>query len=205
MKKILFISILFGLILTSCVTSTYVFKFSDTPGIDFKKGKWLLNEIESPYIIRPQLREIVKKEFLKHLKSNFFTLNEINNLMLPLKIPLNPSKQILKEIKAGTKFDYFINIKTKTLKNEVGAMSIGTPDVRDSYDGNDFDDNDESKVEVTLEVYDLNSLKIIYSQTVFGISQFNGDSKGVYLTKGTNSLIVSSLRKILKKIEKNHK
>jgi hypothetical protein len=205
MKKIHFISILFGLILTSCITSTYVFKFSDTPGIDFRKGKWLLNEIESPYIIRPQLREIVKKEFSNHLKSDFFILNQTNGLMLPPKTPLNPNKQILKEIKAGTKFDYFINLKTKILKDEVGALSIGTPDVRDSYDGNDFDDNDESKVEVTLEVYDLNRLKIIYSQTVFGSSQFNGDSEGVYLSKGTNSLIVSSLRRIIKKIEKNHK
>jgi len=203
MKKTLFILILFGLLLTSCVTSTYVFKFSATPGIDFRKGKWLLNEIEAPYIIKSQLREIVKKKFLKYLKNNFFILNETNGLMLPPKIPLNPSKQILKEIKAGTRFDYFINIKTKILKNEVGVLSIGTPNVNNSYDGNDFDDNDESKVEVTLEVYDLNSLKIIYSQTVFGISQFNSDSKGVYLTKGTNSLIVSSLRKILKKIDKN--
>jgi len=208
MKKTLFISILLGLILTSCVTSTYVFKFSTTPGIDFKKGKWLLNEIESPYIIKPQLTEIVKKEFSKYLKNNFYILNKTNGLMLPPRTPLNPSKQILKEIKAGTQFDYFINIKTKILNDDVGSITFGTSDDDNDIfndDGDDYSNGDESKVRVTLEVYDLNNFNIIYSQTVIGITKLDNDSKGMTFAKDSYSLIITSLHKIIKKIKKNHR
>ncbi|MCF6213950.1 MAG: hypothetical protein L3J45_07995 [Flavobacteriaceae bacterium] len=207
MKKTLFIAIFLGLILTSCVTSTYIFKFSTTPGIDFRKGKWLLNEIESPYIIRPQLTEIVKKEFSKYLKGNLYTLNKTKGLMLPPRIPLNPSKQILKEIKAGTRFDYFINIKTKILNDDVGSITFGTADDDNQVfndDSDDYSNGDESKVRVTLEVYDLNNFNVIYSQTVIGITQLDYDSKGMTFAKDSYSLIITALHKIIKKIEKNH-
>jgi len=208
MKKALFISILLSFILASCVTSTYVFKFSATPGINFRKGKWLLNEIESPYIIRLQLTEIVKKEFSKYLKGNLYILNKTKGLMLPPKIPLNPSKQILKEIKAGTRFDYFINIKTKILNDDVGGITFGTTDDNNHVfndDSDDYSNGDESKVRVTLEVYDLNNFNVIYSQTVIGITQLDNDSKGMTFAKDSYSLIITALHKIIKKIEKNHR
>jgi len=168
----------------------------------------LLNEIESSYIIRPQLTEIVKKEFSKYLKGNLYILNKTNGLMLPPKIPLNPSKQILKEIKAGTQFDYFINIKAKIIKNNVGSITLGTSDDNNQVfndDSDDYSNGDESKVRVTLEVYDLNNFNVIYSQTVIGITQLDYDSKETTFAKDSYSLIITALHKIIKKIEKNHR
>jgi len=208
MKNQFLLTIILALLLTSCTSSVYVFKFSPTPGIDFKKGRWLLNDIESPYIIEPELTQIVVKAFSKYLKGDLYILNKTNGLILPPKIPLNPNKLILKDIKNGTGFDYFINIKTKILKNDVGSISFGASDDNNDIFNDDSDDlynGDESKVRVTLEVYDLNNLNIIYSQTVIGITQLSNDSKGMTFAKDSYSLIITALRKIIKKIEKNQK
>jgi hypothetical protein len=123
---------------------------------------------------------------------------------VPKKIPLNPNQTKLKELKEGTGFDYFINISTKRNKNEMNSIELYQTDNEVAL----------NQSEVTLEIYDLNSKLIIYTQRVVGstskeknISVFQSPKSdklidNINFYKSTDGLMLGSLKKILKDLKK---
>lgn len=186
-KSILFI---YFILLTSCHSTSYVHDLEATPyGIDFREGKWLLNEIISPESIKPKLTEIAYKGFYKQLGDKLEKAEDLKNISLSY-IPIQPEKMLLERIKKESKFDYLINIKCSSSDNEIGALKIGQSHSKK-----------KNVAESILEVYDLNTLEIIYSRKVTGeVSVDENDSEDFFFVKSANGIMISCLKKIMKKI-----
>ena len=104
-------------------------------------------------------------------------------------MPLKFEKIYLEGIKKETGFDYLINIKSSSSKNEIGALKIGQ-----------MHSKKRNVAESILEVYDLNTLEIIYSRKVTGkVSVDNDDNEDFSFVKSPNGIMISCLKKILKK------
>lgn len=188
----IFISLfLFYFFLASCSFPTYTIdKKSPSIGLDFTKGKWLLNKIEAPVDIKSQLTKIALHDF-KCLNDNVIYTDDINGLLLPKNIGLNPDRTILEILKNGTGYDFFINIKATVIRKDFGAIDL-TPHRLNSGGKN------QSKV--TIEVYDLNIQEVIYSKEVLATVERQIDNQDVHLSKSSSSLILGGYKKLFKEI-----
>ncbi|MBP2284235.1 hypothetical protein H4V97_002553 [Flavobacterium sp. CG_23.5] len=189
----------------SCKSNTYILtNTSYKTGVDFTKGKWLLNQLDSPSYNTEKLTDQATAFFKDNLKDRYFYRDNVDGLLISYQIPLNPNKQKLKELKIGTGFDYFINISSKKNKSEIGTIGL--------YEDENSIGSNQS--EVTLEIYDLNLQEIIYSQRAIGKVSARKE-KSVWETKksdklidnisfhkSSNALMTGSLKKILKDLKK---
>ncbi len=127
-KTIILISI--AIALSSCHIPKYTLE-TITPIVDFRVGKWLLNDIQSPNSIKPILKNTAFEKFSYFLNDRLYDLSNTNGIITPYFIPLNPNRELLNDLKNGTGFDYFINIKGQALKNELfyrlGSLVVGRP------------------------------------------------------------------------------
>lgn len=187
-KVILYIS---TILLTSCHMTSYVSDLESTPyGIDFREGKWLLNEIESPERVKPILTRIAYKGFYKNLGDNLKKVEELKNVKLSF-ISTQPNVIQLERIKRQSKFDYLIIIKCENSESAINTVIIGAPDGKKI-----------NRADAILEVYDLNSFDMIYYQKITGEVEVNDkDDSGFSFVKGTNGIMIRSLEKIMKKIK----
>lgn len=148
------------MILSSCnFTNYYLYNKDKTNGVDFSKGKWLLGEIDVNKDVKDDLTNLVLKNFKEILAERIkYTLTE-KTLLLPSKTPLNPTKSQIQNLKKGTNYDYFINIKCSNSRNDLSDFKL----IEHSYYIKQM-----SFALFTLEIYDLNQGKIIYTQTASG-------------------------------------
>lgn len=193
MKKIIALLVL-CLLLTSCSFPTYVFdNKAQTTGLDFSKGKWLLNEIDAPYEVKQKLTKSALTDFSANLSTRLNYIHTTKGLLLPRKIDLNPNKNELSDLKKGTGFDYFINIKASNVNDEFGSIDV-TPHKLNS--------GSKKESAIVIEIYDLNLLAVVYSQKVIGSINLPQDSNDVHFTKTANSLILGGYERIIKDINK---
>ncbi|WP_157492700.1 hypothetical protein [Flavobacterium sp. TAB 87] len=202
---IVFISIFILVFLESCQSKTYLFTNNNyKTGVDFTQGKWLLNQIDCNCDSNDEIKEQATLFFAKNLTDRYYYRPEINGLLLPHLIPLNPSKQKIKELKIGTNFDFFINVTAKENRSDLGKIGF--------YE--DENSTGKNQSEVTLEVYDLNLQEIIYSQRVVG-TVTSEKQKSLWETtksdklidnisfhKSNKKLIKGAFKKLLKDLEK---
>lgn len=186
-KSILY---LFLILLASCKTASYMHDIESTPyGLDYSEGKWLLNEVNSPTSIKEQLTKIAYKSFQKELGDNLKKPEDLSNSSLPY-LPIEPNKLELEQIKKETNFDYVINIESKSTKNDIGSLKIG-----------ETFDRRKNVAQTTLEVYDLNTLEVIYSRKVIGQVVIDElDTEDFAFVKSADGIMINCLKKILKKI-----
>ena len=105
-------------------------------------------------------------------------------------MPLKSEKIYLEVIKIETGFDYLINIKSSSSNNEIGNLKIGQ-----------IYSEKRNLAEIILEVYDLNTLEIIYSRKIIGkVSVDNDDNEDSSFVKSPNGIMISCLKNIIKKI-----
>ncbi|MHC0446060.1 hypothetical protein ACWA1F_11655 [Flavobacterium sp. 3-218] len=201
-RFILYISFLF--LCFSCQSSHYMLMTGQRTGVDFSSGRWLLNELDCPKNSKQKLTDETLKFFRKKLGDRVFYIQDVNGLLVPRKINLNPNSIKLKELKEGTGFDFFINISTHKSKSDLGSIEL----YEDDYSSG------KNEASVILEIYDLNLQQIIYSQNVVGITnKANKQSMweteksdklldNVTLYKNSNALMIGALKRILKDLEK---
>lgn len=191
--------------LSSCKSNTYLLTNHDyKTGVDFTQGKWLLNTVYSAKENREKLTEEATSFFAENIGNRYHFRADAKGLLLPENIPLNPNKEQIKSLQAGTGFDYFINVSSKKNKDELGTISL--------YD--DEHSTEENNAEVTLEIYDLNLHQIIYAQKVIGrdravqqksmweTKKSNKLIDNINFHKSSNKLVLGSLKKILKDLKK---
>ncbi|WP_299122173.1 hypothetical protein [uncultured Tenacibaculum sp.] len=191
MKKKIFI-ILTTIAFISCHSTKYYHSGNVNSSLNFQKGKWLLKNVESHKNIQDILTKIAKEEFKILLGKRFSIATNVGGIFVPNTIPNNPSKSILEDIKNGTGYDYLINIKAKKISDEVGFLETGN--TLSSL---------ENSGEITLEIYDLNLLEKIYSQSAIGKMHIPKNNEDFGFSKSADNIIITSLTRILKKIKKN--
>lgn len=195
MKKNISLLFIFYFLLTSCSFPTYVFQDQKMQsGLDFTSGKWLLNTIDAPYFVNKKLTKNVIDDFNKHLKTSLSYVPTTKGLLLPQNITFNPNRKELSNLKTGTNFDYFINIKAKVVKDEIGAIDYSSH--------NKLSKEHKNEIVFVMEIYDLNNLEIIYSKTVNGSVHADKDSSSFNFAKTSDGLILGAYKKIRKDIDK---
>lgn len=183
------------IVITSCNSVKYTYSGDVNSRLDFRKGKWLLNDVTSFKNIRNDgLTEMANERFSELIGNRLLVVSNMKGLLIPSNISPSLDKSILKDIKNGTGYDYFIDIRTKNISNEVGILGAS----------NSQTDHSKNIGEVTLSIYDLNMFKIIYSQTVVGKLVVSEKDNDYALSKNSNLIIHSALKRIMKKIKKNH-
>jgi len=186
--------LIFTILLSSCNLPKYYFKDDHiTTGVDFSEGKWLLDNVQTSKESEDKLTKITSDYFQKKLKNRFNTvINEKTLIAQKNNFPL--TKEELKQIKIGTNYDFFIQIKSGKMKNELGAFDT-TP--------SRFNSNLTNEASVHLIIYDLNAQEIIYNKNAYGITgNPEKNSNDVTLSKSSQSLLVGSLKKIFKDLDK---
>jgi hypothetical protein len=149
----------------------------------------LLNEINSPQSIKSKLTKIAYDSFYDNLGDKLKKAEDLTSISLSY-VPMKPEKMFLERAKKESDFDYLINIKCSSSKNEIGGLKIGQTRSKK-----------KNVAESTLEVYDLNTLEIIYSRKVTGqVSIDNNDNEDFSFVKSANGIMTSCLKKIIKKI-----
>ncbi len=191
MKKIFILIILF--IFISCSFTSY--RFDDQKprtGVDFTTGKWLLNNIESPSSIQEKLVEKSTKDFEAILGNRFSYRPLSSGLILPPKMDFPLDKTMLKKIKLGSGYDYFINIKAEQIRNDFGSIDL-TP--------GRFNNGGENSNQVSIEIYDLNTATLIYSQRVIASVGKPTDNRDVNFSKTSNSMLFKAYEKLVKDLK----
>lgn len=195
MKRIFILFIVSSVLLCSCSFPHYYFENNaQNYGVDFTKGKWLLNKVDAPLRTEEKLKKSVQENFSALLGKRLINIEDAQGLLLPKKIPLQPSKEQLKELKIGTNFDFIINVKAVQLESDFNGVSLTN---------HKFQKGETNSNEVVLEIYDLSLLEIIYSQKVIGSASIpENSSSDVNFSKSSNSLILGAFKKLMKELKR---
>ena len=112
--------------LYSCSFPYYVFENkAQTIGVDFTKGKWLINDIDCPGNVYKQLTEMSSKDFGEFTQNRLEIVYNVKGILLPRKIEFNPDKHTLQQIKKGcVDYDYFINIRFSRIQKTTESGSV---------------------------------------------------------------------------------
>ncbi|WP_298145807.1 hypothetical protein [Flavobacterium sp.] len=161
-------------------------------GVDFSSGTWLLNYIDAPADVVPQLEKLAIEDF-SSLNKSLTHVSRAKGLLIPNKIELNPSKIQLENLKKGSGYDYFVNIQAKNNKVELSSVDL-TP--------HRFNEGGRNVSEVTIEIYDLNALEIIYSKKVIGSVGRGNDNHDVHFAASSNMLILGGYKKLMRELKK---
>ncbi|CAM1352677.1 hypothetical protein [Tenacibaculum insulae] len=190
MKKILVLFVV--LILTACHSIKYTHSGNVNSRLDFKKGKWLLHTVEAPKSIKESLTNIANEKFIALLGNRFSDVNTTRGILLPANITTNLNKTDLRDIKNGTGYDFFIKINATVISDEVGDLEIGK--VISSV---------ENIGEIRIDIYDLNLLDILYSQSVIGRMHISESNDNLAFSTSTNNIIIKGFKRIMKNIHEN--
>lgn len=199
-KKIQFLLIL-SLLLSGCAAnqSNFVYKKDPLPTdfkkqklkLDFSKGEWLLGNIEINANVEEKFTEMVVEDF-KTILDTRLKKAENQKKMLLGKTPLNPTEKQIEDLKTGTGFDFYINIKCNS----------GTTDLSNfNWTENSYFKSQYDFATLTIEIYDLNLQKIVYSLA----AKCSMEKRSIILNDKSYFTIKSSYKKIFQNIKKLHK
>ncbi len=191
MKKTIFVLVSF--IFFSCAIPNYVVENNNSnTGLDFSKGKWILNNVNAPYSANERIEEIAVKEFSEILQERFIKISDAKGVIIR-KPKMNPSKNDLIELKKGCNFDFFINIKATSDKNELSSVDFSPKNSRGNL---------KNQCHVILEVYDLNNAEIVYSKRIKAYVKQPQDNGNFHFITPNNNLMVKAFKRIIKDINK---
>ncbi|MGV0922641.1 hypothetical protein [Empedobacter tilapiae] len=149
------------------------------------KGKWLFCKVT----ITPSIYNEVMTSTKNTLNSKFgerISYFSDSPILIPEKLTFDLDESILTDIKNGNDFDYLILLDVNINKNEFADYSL----IPSS-------DNSSQKQSVSrINIYDLNTKKMIYNKQVKGIIVSNATSGPVY-TKNINKLSLKTFNKLL--------
>jgi hypothetical protein len=191
MKKIFLLTYVF--IFSSCSFTSY--RFDDQKprtGVDFTTGKWLLNNIDAPSTIQEKLIEKSTNDFETILGNRFQYRPLSSGLILPPKMIFPLDKTTLKKIKMGSGCDYFISVKAEQIKNDFGSIDLTL---------SRFNNGGENINQVSIEIYDLTTETIIYSQKVVATVGKPTDNRDINFSKSSDSMLIRAYGKLIKDLK----
>ena len=192
MKYLKMLFLLVPLVFSSCSVPRYMVDNTGlNTGLDFTKGKWLLNFVDATAGTQNKITTMAISDFSKVLNERFVYVADGIGLLLPKKTDMNPTPLVINELKKGTGFDYFINIKAQDTKKQLGSVDLSN---------HRFNTGGVNESEVMLEVYDLNTSDIIYSQRVIAIVARGNDNDDIHFAKSNDALILGAYKKMINEL-----
>jgi hypothetical protein len=182
--------IIFSLLFSSCAFPRYNHSSVVKQKFDFSKGKWIVNDIQSPEGMNADM----KKMLFKILDSDY--LMSIDNLRLfypiPYDVPFKPDSSMLQLIGSVTKCDYLINTKVGIVEDTPEGPYLKNPT---GYL--------KRRSDAAIIIYDLKYGRIIYSDDIRASIILGVDDTNFRYAKSSKSLMYSAFRKVLKSAKKN--
>jgi len=188
-------TIYFGIILvviffSSCAFPRYTHNSEVKQNIDFSKGKWIINNIESPEGTNADLTRIL----LKKLKGDSLIYIDSLRLSYPLPniIPFGLDSVMISRIRLFMDYDYIINVKVDIIDddNKIQYLSAPIGSVK-------------RKSEATIVIYDLRYYRKVYSDNVIASIVLGVNDIQIRYVKSSEKLMFSALREALKTLKKN--
>ena len=212
--KIKFLFLLVMVFLQSCHVSVKREYQGLSGALVFTQNKkWLVNNLYSHLdsFEKERLNKKILEQFQVLSKGNATSVDQANSEnLLPLKISFNPDLEQLESLKTNSDFDYLVNIRTIKVRDQIASLELSQPF---EYSRNE--------AFALLEIYDLKSLKKIYSQKATsevamegkrnnpdyygqnGLPNTNSSKDKVpFLNYSARTLSVKNLNKILKDIDR---
>lgn len=202
MKNHLFL-IIFIFVCSSCSMPGYILENRvQTTGLDFREGKWLLNEIDVPYSLSDELNKQIFTDFEKNLGNRLVRIRNTKGIILPNKMQFYPNKETLKTLKTGINgYDYFINIKASIKKNQLGEMQFGENQIGQiDIPPQRIITRGIKQAEIIIEIYDLNLLQTVYSQKAIGTINLPQNNGEVNFSTSVYGLIRGGYKRLIKDI-----
>lgn len=107
----------------SCTAPKFTFEHEGISQLDFKNGKWILNNLTSNGFTNDLDRHSFKK-WGEIIKDSLYSLNNIRvNNLIPEKIDFEIPSDILKNLGRDSKCDFIINTKVEIINSELSALS----------------------------------------------------------------------------------
>lgn len=187
-----FIGLTLVFLFSSCAIPHYQHTYESTKGLDLRKGKWLVNHIESDLSLKAQdalaMRLMKKLEKLGNISVVY--IDSVNlHYLVPSQLEFDLSPETLSVLSGTTDFDFIVNVKATQISDEMGSVVLPNSS---KY---------ENQSEVYIDVYDLSSGERVYSQRIVAsIGSEEGDQ--IHLSKSANRLIFGALNKGIKEIKK---
>ena len=212
--KIKFLFLLVMVFLQSCHVSVKREYQGLSGALVFTQNKkWLVNNLYSHLdsFEKERLNKKILEQFQVLSKGNATSVDQATSEnLLPSKISFNPDLEQLESLKTNSDFDYLVNIRTIKVRDQIASLELSQPF---EYSRNE--------AFALLEIYDLKSLKKIYSQKATsevamegkrnnpdyygqnGVPNTNSSKdKGSFLNYSARTLSVKNLNKILKDIDR---
>ena len=212
--KIKFLFLLVMVFLQSCHVSVKREYQGLSGALVFTQNKkWLVNNLYSHLdsFEKERLNKKILEQFQVLSKGNATSVDQATSEnLLPSKISFNPDLEQLESLKTNSDFDYLVNIRTIKVRDQIASLELSQP----------FEYS-KNEAFALLEIYDLKSLKKIYSQKATsevamegernnpdyygqnGLPNINSSKdKGPFLNYSARTLSVKNLNKILKDIDR---
>mgnify|MGYP003584391052 CR=1 FL=1 len=212
--KIKFLFLLVMVFLQSCHVSVKREYQGLSGALVFTQNKkWLVNNLYSHLdsFEKERLNKKILEQFQVLSKGNATSVDQATSEnLLPSKISFNPDLEQLESLKTNSDFDYLVNIRTIKVRDQIASLELSQPF---EYSRNE--------AFALLEIYDLKSLKKIYSQKATsevamegkrnnpdyygqnGLPNTNSSKDKVpFLNYSARTLSVKNLNKILKDIDR---
>jgi len=159
-----------------------------------KDKKWLINNINTD--VNSQHRELMNKEVLQLFNdmsegraSDMKTAKSEN--IIQNHISSNPQTEDLEALKNSTDYNYLVNVYTFKVRNALDN-TIG---MQSQYKTNE--------TFATMDVYDIKSLKKIYSFKAYSEVAVDKDQKVTIFTPTTEMMTMKNFRSLIKSVKKN--
>ena len=212
--KIKFLFLLVMVFLQSCHVSVKREYQGLSGALVFTQNKkWLVNNLYSHLdsFEKERLNKKILEQFQVLSKGNATSVDQATSEnLLPSKISFNPDLEQLESLITNSDFDYLVNIRTIKVRDQIASLELSQPF---EYSRNE--------AFALLEIYDLKSLKKIYSQKATsevamegkrnnpdyygqnGLPNTNSSKDKVpFLNYSARTLSVKNLNKILKDIDR---
>ena len=212
--KIKFLFLLVMVFLQSCHVSVKREYQGLSGALVFTQNKkWLVNNLYSDLdsFEKERLNKKILEQFQVLSKGNATSVDQATSEnLLPSKISFNPDLEQLESLKTNSDFDYLVNIRTIKVRDQIASLELSQP----------FEYS-KNEAFALLEIYDLKSLKKIYSQKATsevamegkrnnpdyygqnGLPNTNSSKDKVpFLNYSARTLSVKNLNKILKDIDR---
>jgi len=159
-----------------------------------KDKKWLINNINTD--VNSQHRELMNKEVLQLFNdmsegraSDMKTAKSEN--IIQNHISSDPQTEDLEALKNSTDYNYLVNVYTFKVRNALDN-TIG---MQSQYKTNE--------TFAMMDVYDIKSLKKIYSFKAYSEVAVDKDQKVTIFTPTTEMMTMKNFRSLIKSVKKN--
>jgi hypothetical protein len=160
--------------LSSCQTTNFHSAYNELPIItSYTNEKWLFTTSDVPDSLQSEFDKEIIEVMKDCFEDNFIVARTAkNNYLLPGFSFKNNENVFLQTLHQAAEIHFYLNVKAEILRSEVGSgLDLNTPPAKGFYS------NNETRIRVTFDVFDVLLQKNVYSQSVIGITRTDENNR----------------------------